>query len=405
MPQSTTTTSSPIAADASSAQKPEREEKMEMLTTATPYSESKKTPNGSYIRSRKFDAGGHSWYIVYYPNGRLSGTTASISFYLQLIDAADEEDEDVKVRIQFLLPGSGGGGLRFLSAEVTGIVNSTRNSIGFERFVTREELEMSGCVSNNWLHIRCDVTVLGSSLHKASIDLDRAQAYEPHTTSSAEAMSSVTKSPSMAKDVDMAQPSQPHHDILYNGNEGADVDFEVGGRVFAAHRCILAARSSVLKEDFYGPDKEENTGYMRVNNDMNPEVFDVLLHCLDTDPLPATTNMEGFEAVARDLLAAADLYDLKDLKLLVEKKLCARVAVATAWSTLVVAEQFQCLKLKSTCLRFIASRENTRDVMGTGRVEHLAKTCPAVVRELVTSILDAREAAPSTQHILGTEMT
>ncbi|GJN13045.1 hypothetical protein PR202_ga31378 [Eleusine coracana subsp. coracana] len=358
MPQSTTTTSSPIAADASSAQKPEREEKMEMLTTATPYSESKKTPNGSYIRSRKFDAGGHSWYIVYYPNGRLSGTTASISFYLQLIDAADEEDEDVKVRIQFLLPGSGGGGLRFLSAEVTGIVNSTRNSIGFERFVTREELEMSGCVSNNWLHIRCDVTVLG-------------------TTSN----------------------------ISWQQKEGADVDFEVGGRVFAAHRCILAARSSVLKEDFYGPDKEENTGYMRVNNDMNPEVFDVLLHCLDTDPLPATTNMEGFEAVARDLLAAADLYDLKDLKLLVEKKLCARVAVATAWSTLVVAEQFQCLKLKSTCLRFIASRENTRDVMGTGRVEHLAKTCPAVVRELVTSILDAREAAPSTQHILGTEMT
>lgn len=54
-------------------------------------------------------------------------------------------------------------------------------------------------------------------------------------------------------------------------------------------------------------------------------------------------------------------------------------------------EQHQCHKLKNSCFRFIACPENDRAVMATDDVEHLTKSCPSIVRELVTKIFDSRE--------------
>ena len=58
-------------------------------------------------------------------------------------------------------------------------------------------------------------------------------------------------------------------------------------------------------------------------------------------------------------------------------------------------EQHQCWKLKDKCLEFIAAGRNTRAIMATDDVEHLARRCPSAVKEVLTKILDAREATPS----------
>ncbi|TVU25542.1 hypothetical protein EJB05_28041, partial [Eragrostis curvula] len=421
MPPSTNTLP-PVVAAGESAPKPEPElsETSHYFRTGARYSESKKMVNGSCIKSaEKFVAGGHSWHILYYPNGRLLGTTASISLYLQLDTTSaagdDDDDEEVEVRLKFILPG-GGGGLRFLSEEVTGTVNRTRNAIGFERFVTREDLEMSDCVSNDWIGIRCDVTVLGTRRRPPSSSLetaapppageqepavDTAPPPEPENPSLVKTKEDASsqqeqppidntvptpsepQKPSMAATSPVAEGSSMvkstlpvHHQVkqliinkgmllpglntdlkrLLATKEGADVDFEVGGKVYSVHRCILAARSSILKEDFYGPAKEEDTGYVRIN-DMCAEAFEALLHYIYTDSLPEM-NMEEFAAMAENLLAAAD--------------------------------------------RFIASLENTREVIETGGVELLAKTCPSVMGQLVMNVLDKREAAPRKKHSLAT---
>ena len=44
---------------------------------------------------------------------------------------------------------------------------------------------------------------------------------------------------------------------------------------------------------------------------------------------------------------------------------------------------------------FIAAGRNTRAIMATDDVEHLARRCPSAVKEVLTKILDAREATPS----------
>ena len=59
---------------------------------------------------------------------------------------------------------------------------------------------------------------------------------------------------------------------LLETKQGADVDFEVCGKVFAAHKLVLAARSSVFMADFFGPAKEKATGggHIRIC-DMHPD--------------------------------------------------------------------------------------------------------------------------------------
>lgn len=106
--------------------------------------------------------------------------------------------------------------------------------------------------------------------------------------------------------------------------EGADVDFEVGGMVFAAHRCVLAARSPVSKADLFGPTMEENTSYIRIN-DMNAETFQALLHYIYTDSLPDMNDQE-VGAMAHHLLSAADRFDLQGLKSIMENRLCQRTS-------------------------------------------------------------------------------
>ncbi|KAG0541570.1 hypothetical protein BDA96_02G027900 [Sorghum bicolor] len=202
-----------------------------------------------------------------------------------------------------------------------------------------------------------------------------------------------------------------------DGAVGADVEFEVGGKVFTAHKLVLAARSPVFREQFFGAAKEEATGYVRIY-DMHPDTFEALLHYVYTDSLPppavlvpvtrgagrggARREEEAPAAAAvlvQDLLRAADRYGLRGLKSLAETQLCRRnnvVGVDTVLPMLALAERHQCWELKNRCLEFIASGENARAVMAaTDDVEHLARSCPSLVKELV-EILEAKEKAAAT---------
>nr|CAB3451882.1 unnamed protein product [Digitaria exilis]CAB3455642.1 unnamed protein product [Digitaria exilis] len=208
---------------------------------------------------------------------------------------------------------------------------------------------------------------------------------------------------------------------LLETKQGSDVDFEVCGKVFPAHKLVLAARSPVFMADFFGPAKEKDTSYVRIH-DMHPDAFEALLHYAYTDTLPPATvtttasSPEGSPSPAaaavvltQDLLMAADKYKLKDLKSVAENELCTHnVGVNTVLPMLELAEHHGCVKLKKKCLEFIVSARNTtRAVMANDDLEHLARSCPSVVKEVLRKIMDAREATPgknplmvSVQHVL-----
>ncbi|CAN1193172.1 BTB/POZ and MATH domain-containing protein 2, partial [Linum perenne] len=217
-----------------------------------------------------------------------------------------------------------------------------------------------------------------------------------------------------------------HFGGLLESGKGSDVNFEVDGETFSAHKLVLAARSPVFRAQFFGPMKDQNTSSLKVE-DVEAPVFKVLslshsltlflyeflackyldkshalecvqalLHFIYWDALPEMEELGvnskwAATLMAQHLLAAADRYALERLRLLCETTLCEDVAVDTVATTLALAEQHQCLQLKAVCLKFIALPENLKAVMQTDGFEYLEQSCPSVITELLQYVAKVGE--------------
>ncbi|GJM84568.1 hypothetical protein PR202_ga00251 [Eleusine coracana subsp. coracana] len=184
-------------------------------------------------------------------------------------------------------------------------------------------------------------------------------------------------------------PSDLHQYLgnLLHTEKGADVVFEVGAETFAAHRCVLAIRSPVFSAELFGTMKEGDTAAGVVHiDDMEAQVFKALLHFVYTDSLPKADKEEKQaeeDVMSQHLLVAADRYNLVRLKLICEEKLCRYIDVGTVATILTLAEQHHCHGLKKACFSFLDSLANLKAAMNTEGFDHLSKSCPSVMMELL----------------------
>ena len=169
-------------------------------------------------------------------------------------------------------------------------------------------------------------------------------------------------------------------DLLLSG-KGTNVVFEAGGETFAAHRCVLAARSPVFSAELFGSMKEGSTNDLVHIDGMEAQVFKALLCFLYTDSLPEMQK-EGEDTMCQHLLVAADTYNMERLKLICEDKLCKCIDVGTVANILALAEAHHCYELKSACFSFLSCKANLRAVMASDGFEHLNASCSSVVKEL-----------------------
>ncbi|CAN6305181.1 unnamed protein product [Urochloa humidicola] len=317
------------------------------------------TPTGNALDSHPFTLGGHRWYIRYYPNGMDSECQDYVSIFLRLARGAAAQL--VKARFH----------LRFATALAKSKALSEQgvrsfdgqNSWGHLRFIKRAELEESEHLKDDSFTVRCDLLVINEF---------RA---EEKTEVATSAFVSVP-------------PSNLRQDLghLLLTERGADVVFEVGGQTFAAHRCVLAARSPVFSAELFGAMKESNTtGVIRIE-DMEAQAFKALLHYIYTDSLPKMKKRKRRMSMSQHLLVASDRYNLERLKLICEKKLCGCIDVGTVGSILALAEQHHCHRLKKACLSFLCSSANLNAVMVTEGFDHLSTSCPSVVKELISML-------------------
>ncbi|PUZ38998.1 hypothetical protein GQ55_9G242600 [Panicum hallii var. hallii] len=330
-------------------------------------------PNGKHILSRPFRVAGRTWAIKYFPNGSLPETADYISLFLVLNDPAADavvarfeisfvdqvEKQDPSYIATFMAH-------RFLSK------NTKDGGWGYKKFIKRETLEKSGRLKDDCFTVRCDVLV--------ARELSTEDAVVP-----AAAPPFVVVPP----------PDSPQHfRALLLGGKGADVRFLVGERseVFAAHRCVLAARSPVFDALLFGPMKEgtatDTESCVRIDG-MLPQVFESLLHFIYTDSLPETQAHDDDEAgatMAQHLLEAADRYDLQRLKLMCEGRLCQHIDVSTVATTLALAEQHCCQGLKEACFAFLKSPKTLDEVITTDGFRHLAKSSPCALFELMSKL-------------------
>lgn len=70
-----------------------------------------------------------------------------------------------------------------------------------------------------------------------------------------------------------------HFGQLLESGKGTDVNFEVDGETFSAHKLVLAARSPVFRAQLYGPMKDQNTECITIE-DVEAPVFKVFCKAL-----------------------------------------------------------------------------------------------------------------------------
>ncbi|XP_010227286.1 BTB/POZ and MATH domain-containing protein 1 [Brachypodium distachyon] len=170
--------------------------------------------------------------------------------------------------------------------------------------------------------------------------------------------------------------------VLKDG-KGADIKLLVGGREFNAHRFMLAVWSPVFHAQLLGPMAEEDTTRVIEVVNMEPAVFEMLLHFIYTDSLPPCDGEEGYGAPEmQHLLVAADRYGLDRLKAMCEEKLCKSIDMKTVTSTLALANQHFCERLKNACEEFMSKPGRVSTVLLSEGFRRVMATCfPLVLKD------------------------
>ncbi|CAM0870902.1 unnamed protein product [Alopecurus aequalis] len=304
---------------------------------------------GKFVSSSTFTVSGYGWNIMIYPDGRKEEhKDAYMSAFLCFCSGT----KDVKVKYSLSLLEKDGKVSNLLST--TNTFKPLGNSWGWDKFIDKSKLQELLSLNDDCFTIRCVLTVI-----KETRTEDLSMAIVPVPESSLHA--------------DFAS--------MFKHGEGADVTFSVGGQLFSAHRCVLAARSSVLKAELFGQMKETTMKCTKID-EMKPAIFEALLHFIYTDSLPGNCDVDQ-NARLQHLLVAADLYGLDRLKAICEGKLCQRIDVQTLATTLALAEQHHSVQLKSACLRYLSSLDVLRAVKNTDGFKHLAESRPSIMMDIL----------------------
>ena len=153
----------------------------------------------------------------------------------------------------------------------------------------------------------------------------------------------------------------------------SDVVFNVDGREFPAHKSILSVRCEVLAAMFQDPTKENSTHQVKIE-DIEPEVFQVLLHFLYTGRLNSLT----METMAAKLFIVAEKYVLDELKLQCENYLSLQMSPVNC-AELILHDDLlnpaeymkKVLKEAAQCFRYLPG-----EVMATDKWEKTEKENP-----------------------------
>ncbi|XP_071697031.1 BTB/POZ and MATH domain-containing protein 2-like [Rutidosis leptorrhynchoides] len=338
----------------------------------TGYESSKGIGVGKYIASESFTVGGHTWAIYFYPDGK---SPEDNSTYVSLFIALASDATDVRALFELSLMDQSGKGRHKVHSHFGRVLDAGpytlkyRGSMwGYKRFLRRAVLETSDYLKEDCLMVKCTVGVVKSCTNAPQIFR-------------------LSSPPS-----DISQ----HFGHLFESGELTDVNLEVDGEVFRAHKLVLAARSPVFKAQLFGPMKDDNTDTIIVR-EIQSSVFKALLHFIYWDKLPDMEEFTGLSSqwastlMAQHLLAAADMYGIERLVFLCETKLCDDVAINTVAATLALAEQHHCYKLKSVCLKFVAEPENLKAVIQSDGYDYLTQSCPSVITELLEYVLRIRQ--------------
>ncbi|XBH59537.1 hypothetical protein VPH35_114256 [Triticum aestivum] len=310
--------------------------------------------------SRPFIIGGRRWKVDYHPNGFDTSDQEFISVFLV-------HDEYLKHYVQAHVAFS------FIGQPELRVPNLIRQkhpccfyydcSLSDQpaRLVTREAFERSSHLKNDSFVLRCDVVVLD----KKDDESGEEEEEEP------------------ARPFIKLPPSDlpSHFSDLLLSKEGADITFEVGGKKLTAHRCVLAARSTVFKTQLFVAMNEDAAAPSVVKIDgIEANVFTGLLNFVYTNGMP-----DFEDAMPISLLKRARKYavTMGNLEISTGNQNLGKRTVA---GIIVVAERRRRRWLKDACLEFIKTHTSLHTVFTADGLEQIIRAGrPSVLQELIST--------------------
>ncbi|OEL28157.1 BTB/POZ and MATH domain-containing protein 2 [Dichanthelium oligosanthes] len=332
------------------------------------YSTYKGMGNNNFVTSNTFSVGGHDWYVRFYPDGYqvaddYQGVQSFISVYLVLLTKGAkvrascdlslvDHDTGLPSSVHWTQPRM------FVHGEDSAFAPQ------IPLFKDCSELESSVFLRDDNLTIQCDVTV-----------------YKEPRVSTCEFYNQIEEPPS---DI-----TKKLGKLLETG-EFSDVTFLVGGETFKAHRMVLAMQSPVFKAKLYGPMREATAKHVAIE-DMEPAVFQALLHFIYTGSLPNTSVIwrDIDYDMVQHLLVAADRYSVDNLKLACESMLCKNLSIQSAVAMMTLAYQHNCYRLKDACFEFITGSSATyRAVVATQEFKDLKESRSPIIADILEDALE-----------------
>ncbi|RLN18794.1 hypothetical protein C2845_PM02G15180 [Panicum miliaceum] len=179
-----------------------------------------------------------------------------------------------------------------------------------------------------------------------------------------------------------------------------DVTFVVEGTEIQAHKLVLSMRSPVFRAEFQGSMKERFTRSVRIDG-MSASTFRAMLRFIYTDELPVKPKGVASQdacrnkhlarrraAMARDLLVAADRYDLERLRLMCESILSESIDATTVLATLALVDgRYSCWQLEASCIEYLASGPGTfAAVVATPEYQELRESSVSLVADIAEKV-------------------
>ena len=177
---------------------------------------------------------------------------------------------------------------------------------------------------------------------------------------------------------------------LFNSNMPfSDVQIQVRGTVFPAHKIVISARSPVLRAMFESDGFAENKTNIVKIDDLEPPVVEEMLRFFYTD------RVEKMDELAKELLVASDKYLIDSLKSQCQSFLAETINVQNCSELLALADSHSATELKQVAMEFFL--DNSTEVAKSSGWQNMERTHPHLGFEVSKALMDQLKICSETQ--------
>jgi len=281
------------------------------------------------------------WKLQLYPYGDKSAKDGYLSFYLQA------EDQETKSRASYKIYIADNNGKQIytiMSPAVNEFEPSTGWGWGRRSALLIEEL-MEKWLIDDVLTLVCEISVLGTN-------------YEVKQNHRSQMMEDLGKA--------------------YIDKKSLDVTVNCGDASFKCSKFMLTARSPVF-EAMFQHDTEENQKNLVEVKDFQPKVLEEMLKYIHTGSAPNINDL------SKELLVAADFYQLDQLKISCQELLSEALDAQNSIEILILSDVYVAPKLKEEALKFVS--ENMESVSSSCDWKKELAGHPALQSEIIESLM------------------